>query len=157
MRFPESPFDGQKFNYRGRIFRWIAKSEFGCGGMWVSDGASQSDDTVINQNPLWKDVVEKPRAIEELGVTNMVEGNRVSIRTRRVGDNPTGLAPGELGVHESDRKLYVGMTAGGTFPISGSGAITWDSIEEKPENISNLGQNDLIIGGSYQTAFKEKV
>lgn len=33
----------------------------------------------------------------------------------------------------------------------------WDSISDKPESISDLGYNNSINGGSYQSAFKEKV
>lgn len=151
MRFPDAPTDGQRFNYRGRIFRWIQKDEFGCNGMWVSEGASSSDDTVINQDPLWKDVVEKPDTIMDLGVASRVEGNDVSIRTRRLGATPWGLAPGELGVNESERNLYVGMTDGSALQISGSGARTWHQIEEKPECISDLGYSDLIRCGEYES------
>ena len=150
MRFPDSPTDGQRFNYRGRIFRWIAKSEFDCNGMWVSEGASGTNDTVINQDPLWKDVVEKPDTVMDLGVESKVEGNNVSIRTRRLGESPWGLAPGELGVKESERNLYVGMTDGSALQISGSGARTWDQIEEKPDGISDLGNSNLIRCGEYQ-------
>lgn len=151
MRFPDAPTDGQKFNYRGRVFRWIQKDEFGCNGMWVSEGASASDSTVIDQSPLWKDVVEKPNSISDLGVNDKVEGNRVSIRSKRFGNTPSGLAPGELGVYEAERNLYVGTGTGATVLISGSGARTWDQLEEKPDGISDLGYNALIRCGNYDS------
>ena len=157
MRFPENPPDGDKFNYRGRIFRWVSKPEFDCGGMWVSEGASQSDDTIIDQNPLWKDVVEKPDAIMDLGVGNRVRGSRVTIQTRQASSQPSSLAPGELAVVEQTKELYAGTTMGGVIKIGGGGANTWDELEEKPEGISNLGYDSQINGGSYNTALKERV
>lgn len=141
MRFPEFKADGDLFTYRGRVFRWIEKPSFEGGGMWCSEGSSYANDTTIEQSPLWKDVVEKPDPIMDLGWQWNVDGQTVTIRTRRLGGKPWHLENGELGVDLEERKLYMGVI-NGYVPIGGgSGGSGGGDGSGKPVHIAGFAPN----------------
>ena len=148
MRFPEFKNDGDLFNYRGRVFRWIEKPSFEGGGMWCSEGSSHANDTTIEQSPLWKDVVEKPDPIMDLGWDWNIEGQEVTIRTRRLGEKPWFLENGELGVDLQERKLYMGVI-NGDVPIGGGNSGGGDGhanpvhISDYPPNPADTFEGDL--------------
>jgi len=108
--------------------------------MWCSEGSSYANDTTIEQSPLWKDVVEKPDPIMDLGWQWNVDGQTVTIRTKRLGEKPWYLVNGELGVDLEERKLYMGVI-NGYVPIGGSGGSGDGAGSGKPVHIAGYAPN----------------
>ena len=135
MRFPENPVDEQVYEYKGRLFQWVDSP-----GMWKSIGASRkTDDITVIQNPLWKDIVDKPTGIALLGNQNEVEGDDTEIRHRRGNGIPDAdeVEIGSFYIDLLTGDVYTKLPTGAVVMI-GSTSSDGDQINENAQDIINI-------------------